>query len=271
MTEDDFDRLQALLASRAGFRLGRERIHLAEHRLAPVARREGFDSVDALLATLWVKPVASLGWAVIEALLNPETWFRRDRAVFDTFSRELLPAIGRVRPAGLVRVWSAGCSSGQEAYSLAMGALDGGANVEVLATDLSQRALDKARSGIFSAFEIQRGLSAQTMLQWFEPAEDAWAARPQLRSAVRFARHNLLDAPTDEARFDIIVCRNVLSEMEPTRRGAVVDNLERRLVDDGVLILGMDERIDGDTVAFRPVNGRRGLYVKAPSALSRAA
>jgi len=271
MTQDDFDRLQALLASRAGFRLGRDRIHLAEHRLSPVARREGFDSVDAMLATLWAKPVASLGWAVIEALLNPETWFRRDRAVFDTFARELLPAIGRARPEGRVQVWSAGCSSGQEAYSLAMGGLQAGANIDVVATDLSQRALDKARAGVFSAFEIQRGLSAQTMLRWFEPAEDAWAAKTPLKAAVRFARHNLLDAPTDDAKFDIIVCRNVLAEMEPTRRGQVVDNLERRLVDDGVLILGADERIDGDTIAFRAVGGRRGLYVKAPSALSRAA
>ena len=271
MTQEDFDRLQGLLASRAGLRLGRDRIHLAEHRLAPVARREGFDSVDAMLSTLWVKPVASLGWAVIEALLDPETWFRRDRWVFDTFAQELVPAIARARPDGRVQVWSAGCSSGQEAYSLAMAGLEIGANIDVVATDLSQRALDKARSGIFSAFEIQRGLSAQAMLRWFEPAEDAWAARPSLKNAVRFARHNLLDAPTDDARFDIIVCRNVLAEMEPGRRGQVVDNLERRLIDDGVLVLGADERIDSDSIAFRPVSGRRGLYVKAPSALSRAA
>jgi len=271
MTQDDFDRLQTLLASRAGFRLTRDRIHLAEHRLGPVARREGFDSVEALLAALWVKPVASLAWAVIEAMLNAETWFRRDRTPFETFSREILPAISRVRHEGRVRVWSAGCSTGQEPYSLAMVALDVGANVEIVATDLSQRAVDKARSGLFSAFEIQRGLSARVMLEWFEPAEDAWSAQPRLKDAVRFARHNLLDAPTDGARFDVILCRNVLSEMDPAQRGRVVDHLERRLADDGVLILGAEERIEGDTVAFRPVAGRKGLYVKAPAALSRAA
>ncbi|MCC5611731.1 protein-glutamate O-methyltransferase CheR [Nostoc sp. CHAB 5834] len=271
MNQDDFDRLQGLLASRAGFRLGRDRIHLAEHRLAPVARREGFDSVEAMLQTLWVKPVASLGWAVIEAMLNPETWFRRDRAVFDTITRELLPAIARARPGGLVRIWSAGCSTGQEPFSVAIGALDAGINAEIIATDLSQRAVDKARAGFFSAFEIQRGLSAQTMLDWFEPADDAWRARERLRDAVRFARHNLLDPPTDGQRFDVILCRNVLTEMEPTRRGLVVDGLERRLVDDGVLVLGADDRIDGDSIAFRPIAGRKGLFVKAPSALSRAA
>ncbi len=271
MIQDDFDRLQALMVSRAGFRLGRDRIHLAEHRLTPVARREGFDSVDDMLASLWAKPVASLGWAVIEALLNPETWFRRDRAMFDTFARELLPAIGRARPEGLVRVWSAGCSYGQEAYGVAMAALDAGANVEIAATDLSQRAIDRGRSGCYTAFEIQRGLSAQTMLRWFDRADDAWVTKPALREAVRFARHNLLDAPADGAQFDVILCRNVLSEMDPAKRGQVVDGLERRLVDDGVLILGSDERIEGDTVAFRPVTGRKGLFVKAPSAISRAA
>jgi chemotaxis protein methyltransferase CheR len=271
MTQDDFDRLQALMASRAGFRLGRDRIHLAEHRLTPVARREGFDTVEAMLGSLWAKPVASLGWAVIEAMLNPESWFRRDRGIFDTFAGELLPAIGRARPNGLVRVWSAGCSYGQEPYSLAMAGLDAGANVEIIATDLSQRAIERGRSGVFSAFEIQRGLSAKAMLRWFDPADDAWVTKPALRDAVRFARHNLMDAPADETRFDVIFCRHVLSDMDPRKRPQVVDGLERRLVDDGVLVLGPDERIDGDTVAFRPIGGRKGLFVQAPSALSRAA
>ena len=113
MTPEDFDKLQAIMSTRAGYRLTRDRIHLAEHRLGPIARREGYANVEALLANLWANPVASLGWAVIEALLNAETWFRRDRAPFDVFENELLPALSRVRPDGIVRVWSAGCSTGQ--------------------------------------------------------------------------------------------------------------------------------------------------------------
>jgi chemotaxis protein methyltransferase CheR len=271
MAPDDLEKLQALLASRAGFRLGRERANLAEHRLAPVARREGFDTVEAMLQALWARPVASLGWAVIESLLNPETWFRRDRAPYDILERELLPALSRVRPGGRVTMWSAGCSTGQEAYSLAMAALDAGVPTDVVATDLSERAIEKARSGLYTAFEIQRGLSAATMLRWFEPFEDQWRAKGELRAPIRFGRANLLDEPTDDARFDVIFCRYVLSDMEPARRSRVLDGLERRLVDDGCLFLGLDERLEGDTVAFRPVNGRRGLYVKAPSSLSRAA
>jgi chemotaxis protein methyltransferase CheR len=271
MSPEDFDRLQSLMASRAGFRLTRDRMKLAEHRLGPVARREGFETVDAMLASLWARPVASLGWAVIEALLNPETWFRRDRATFDTFGRELLPALSRARDGRPVTVWSAGCSTGQEAWSIAMAAMDVGAPVEIVATDLSQRALEKARTGAYTGFEIQRGLKAETMLRWFDQAEEAWIAKAQLRASVHFARANLLDAPTDDARFDVIFCRHLLDDMDPARRGQVLDNLERRLVDDGVLFLGPDERLDDHSVAFRAVAGRKGLFVKAPSAARRAA
>jgi len=271
MTPEDFDRLQTLLASRAGFRLTRDRMHLAEHRLGPVARREGYHNVEAMLATLWNKPVASLGWSVIEALLNSETWFRRDRAVFDVFARELMPALTSARPGGKVRLWSAGVSTGQEAYSLAMAALESRADVEIVATDLSQQAIDKAASGLYTSFEIQRGLSAKAMLRWFEQIDEQWRARPELRKAVRFQRANLLDDTADDRQFDVIFCRNVLSDLEPGRRAQALDRLERRLVDDGCLFLGFDERPDGDSVAFRPVAGRRGLYVKAPSAVRRAA
>ncbi|WP_298745741.1 protein-glutamate O-methyltransferase CheR [uncultured Brevundimonas sp.] len=271
MSPEAFDRLQSLMASRAGFRLTRDRMKLAEHRLGPLARREGYETVDALLASLWARPVAALAWAVIEALLNPETWFRRDRASFDTFAGELLPALSAARRGAPVKVWSAGCSTGQEAWSLAIAAQDAGLAVEILATDLSQRALEKARSGAYTGFEIQRGLKAATMLDWFDQAEDNWIARPQLRAAVRFARANLLDAPADDRRFDVIFCRNVLEDMEPVRRVQVFDNLERRLVEDGCLFLGAAESPAGDSLAFRPVVGRPGLFVKTPATVRRAA
>ncbi|HZW15612.1 MAG TPA: protein-glutamate O-methyltransferase CheR [Brevundimonas sp.] len=271
MSPEDFDRLQSLMASRAGFRLTRDRMKLAEHRLGPLARREGYETVDALLASLWARPVATLGWAVIEALLNPETWFRRDRASFDTFSGELLPALSAARAGAPVKVWSAGCSTGQETWSLAMAAMDAGFPVEVVGTDLSQRALEKARSGAYTGFEIQRGLRAGTMLAWFDQAEDNWIARPQLRGAVHFARANLLDPPADDHRFDVIFCRHVLGDMDPARRAQALDNLERRLVDDGCLFLGRDEALEGDSIAFRAVAGRKGLFVKTAAALRRAA
>jgi chemotaxis protein methyltransferase CheR len=149
--------------------------------------------------------------------------------------------------------------------------LEAGVELQILGSDLVQRSLDRAAAGAYSTFEIQRGLSAQRMLRWFEQRGDEWVARPPLREHVRFERANLLDEPADDARFDVIFCRHVLCDMEPSRRSRVINGLERRLVDDGCLFLGADERLEGDSVAFRPVNGRRGLYVKSPAALRRAA
>lgn len=258
------------MATRAGYRLTRDRMQLANHRLGPVARREGFESVAAMLDSLAIQPVASLGWAVIEALLNGETWFRRDRPVFDSFAREVLPALAKARGRP-VRIWSAGTSTGQEAFSLAMAALDAGVEVEVHGVDLSSRAIEKARSGLYTAFEIQKGLSAATMLRWFEQVEDGWRAAPPLRQAVTFTRANLLDEAPDSTQYDVIFCRHLLRDLEPGRRSHLLNILDRRLLDDGCLFLGLDERPEGETVAFRGIAGRPGLYIKADRSLSRAA
>ncbi|MDP3400437.1 MAG: CheR family methyltransferase [Brevundimonas sp.] len=274
MSPEDFDRLQALVATRTGNRLRRDRLNLAEHRLGPVARRAGFDSVDVMLAALWSKPVASLAWEIIEALLNGETWFRRDRATFRTMTEELLPALSQARPGRTLKIWSAGCSTGQEAWSLAMAALDLKLDVEVLGSDLNRIALEKAYQGAYTGFEIQRGLSAATMVRWFQPQGELWTASDPLKRVVRFERANLVDLSAtspDEDRFDVIFCRHVLTDMEPAARALVLEGLEQRLVDDGCLFLGADESLNGDSLAFRPVSGRRGLHVKSPTFLQRAA
>lgn len=271
MSPEDFTRVQALMASRAGYRLTSDRIRLTEHRLGPVARHYGFEDVDAMLAQLWAKPVASLGWSVIEALLNTETWFNRDENAFEILGQELAPAMARARPGGKIRIWSAGCSTGQEAWSLAMCGLAAGVDVEVTGVDLSRRAVEKATEATYTAFEIQRGLSARTMLNWFEQVDDQWRAKPELREVVQFNRANLLDDPADDSRYDIIFCRHVLTDIDPTRRARVLDTLEHRLVDDGCLFLGPDERPEADSIAFRPVHGRKGLFVKSPTTLRSAA
>lgn len=273
MSPEDFDRLQALVATRTGNRLRRDRLNLAEHRLGPVARRAGFDSVEAMLAALWSKPVASLAWEIIESLLNGETWFRRDRAAFRVMTEELLPALAQARRGRTLRIWSAGCSTGQEAWSLAMAALDLKLEVEVLGSDLNRMALERAHQAAYTGFEIQRGLSAAAMVRWFHPQGDLWTAADPLKRVVRFERTNLVD-PTEadpDDRFDVIFCRHVLTDMEPAARALVLEGLERRLVDDGCLFLGPDESLNGDSLAFRPVSGRRGLHVKSPGFLQRAA
>lgn len=273
MTNEDFDKLQALMSSRAGYALLSDRIQLAEHRLGPIARREGYHNVEALLTHLWSRPMGILGWDVIEALLNAETWFRRDHHVFELFARELLPVLSEARKGRPVRIWCAGGGSGQEAYSLAMAALDQGIEVSILNTDLSTKALEKGRSGLYTGFEIQRGLPAQSMLKWFEPVEDQWRARESLRRCVRFKRGNLLEPLIDDngqnAPFDIIFCRYVLSDAIPDRRIAILEHLCDRLSDDGCLFVGTHEQLAG--TAFRQVAGQAGLLVKSPDRARHAA
>lgn len=273
MTPEDFDRLQALMASRAGYTLLSERMQLAEHRLGPIARREGYHNVEALLNHLWSRPLGALGWQIIECLLNGETWFRRDRHVFELYARELLPALGSARKDRPVRILCAGGGSGQEAYSLAMAALDLGIKVEILSTDLSASNTTKGTTGVYSGFEIQRGLSAQSMLKWFGPVEEQWQASADLRRCVHFERANLLDPPSESALkrgpFDLIFCRYVLEDMIPDKRSLVLDQLCDQLMDDGCLFLGLSDKIEGK--AFRQVAGQTGLFVKSPERSRHAA
>lgn len=268
MTPEDFDSLRVLAAERAGVALSPERAQLVEHRLGPVARREGLANVAVLIAAVKDQPHGRLAWAAIEAVLNAETWFRRDRAPFDTYAREVLPAISRVRSEGRVRVWSAGCSTGQEAWSLAM--QPGPARLDVLGTDLSSRAIEKATSRLYTPFEVQRGLSARRMLECFEQTGDAWRVRDEIAAPVRLERHNLLDGPPEADRFDVIFCRYVLEDMAPARRTTALRTLADAMADDGCLFVGLNETLE-DGEAFRPVAGRKGLFVKAHGALKRAA
>lgn len=261
--------LQELLRRRAGYDLTDERAHLAENRLAPLARREGC-SVAELVAGLETAR-ASLGWEVVEAMLAADTQFFRDRQVFRVMD-ELLPALARARPEGRVRVLSAGCASGQEAWSLAMAAAEADLpGVEVVGLDLSVRGLEKARQGLYTPFEVQKGLSARRLVRWLERHEEAWRVHDDLRALVRFERRNLLDGIEGFGVFDLVLCRHVLIDMTPPARRRVLAGLEAALAPDGCLLLGAGEILPETLDAFRPVAGRAGLYVKNPARLSQAA
>lgn len=273
MTPADFDRLQAMMASRAGFALPHDRMQLAEHRLGPVARREGYHNVEALLAHIWSRPPGGLWWEVLETLLNTETWFRRDAGAIDLCASGLLPALGKARAGRPVRIWCAGASSGQEAYSIAMAALEAGIPVSILSTDLSRRMLAKGREGIYSGFEIQRGLSAHAMLRWFTPIDDQWQTRPELRAVIRFERANLLEPlSADLVRdgpFDLVFCRHVLCDMMPDRTATTVDLIGANLAESGLLFLGQGERPPGP--GFVQVAGHNGVFVRSPARSRHAA
>ena len=258
--------LAGLLEARTGQQLTMSRRWRIETALAALLRERGIPTLDELITILVMGREPSLATQVVEALLNNETYFFRDRTPFDLLSRAALPKLTQRRDATKrLRIWSAGCSTGQEAYSLAiMFAEDpqrwAGWTIDVLGSDVSESAVRRAREGIYSQFEVQRGLGITQMIRWFEECESGWRAIEPLRRVVRFQVHNLLEPVPHPGEFDIVLCRNVLLYLNAERRTLVFDRLASAMASDGCLMLGAGETVIGQTRRFEADIEARGLY-----------
>ena len=273
MTPEDIEHLAATLKTRSGLILGSDKTYLIESRLSPVARREGFANVSALLTALRTKRDEKLMAAVTDAMTTNETFFFRDKLPFDQFKSDILPALAKTRLSGDIKVWCAACSTGQEPYSLAMLMDEARAqyprlNLDILATDISERCLEKAQAGLYTQFEVQRGLPITMMVKHFEKVDEMWRISPKLRSSIRFKKMNLLDDLRMVGRQDVIYCRNVLIYFDLETKKRVLEQMATLLADDGCLFLGAAETVLGITDAFKPMPGMRGLYVKNAAAQS---
>jgi chemotaxis protein methyltransferase CheR len=270
MTPDDIQLIVALCKQRAGLKIDPAKTYLIDSRLGPLARREGYTSVGELINGLRARREEPLIWALVEAMTSSETCFFRDRTPFALFRDEILPTLTRMRGPEPIRIWSAGCSTGQEAYSLAMIAeagmgLEAGAKVEIYGADISERCLEKAQSGLYNQFEVQRGLPIRMLVDHFDKVEDSWRLSPRIRGRVRWRRINLIGDLSGVGQFDVIFCRNVLSMMDEAIRPRVLEGLAAALPADGFLVLGKDETPLGLTDAYRPITGREGLYARNPA------
>lgn len=267
----DISRLKALMADRAGYALGDDRASAAEARLGPIARRESRASVQELLDGLDPMERPSLTWEVVETMLPAESRFFRDREPFQVMCSQLLPALAKAR-GGTVRILSVGTASGQEAWSAAICAAESGrARAEIVGLDLSTRAIEKARMGLYTQFEVQKGLRSRQLIDWFEREGDLWRVADRLRPSVQFERANLLDGLETFGRFDLIFCRHVLSDMVPQARRRAVGVLEQALAPGGCLFMGSGEVAPEALERFRPVAGLKSVYVRASTPISRAA
>jgi len=253
------------MADKAGYALGPDRASAVEARLGPIARREGLDSVRTLVEQIDPNTRPSLAWEVIEAILPGDSRFFRDREPFRLLGEKLLPALAQAR-SGPIRILSAGCSTGQEAWSAALCAMEAGVQVDIQALDLSAQAIEKAKSGVYTQFEVQRGLRSRQLIRWFERSEDLWRVSDRLRSGVRFGQANLMDGVGQTGRFDLIFCRYVLAEMTPQARRRVVEALDAALEPAGFLFLGEGESVPEAQLAFRQVAGQKSMYVRKPQA-----
>ena len=262
--------LAALLEARTGQQIAASRAWRIDTALRPLFAAAGVETVDALVAQLVSKRDPTLGDRIVDALLNQETSFFRDAGVIEGAAAAIAEA-GAVRPGARLRIWSAGCATGQEALSLAIHfAEHGGVLPELIATDVSEGALVRARAGRYSQFEIQRGLPVRRMMRWFDSVGGDWVAKPELVRSVSFRRHNLVADAPPAGRFDAILCRNVLFYLAPALRARVLDRLAGALRPHGLLVLGAGETVIGQSELFRPSRRFRGLYEFVPPSAARA-
>ena len=258
--------LAGLLEARTGQQLTMNRRWRIETALSALLRDRNIATLDELITILVMGRDPGLSNQVVEALLNNETYFFRDRAPFDLLARHALPALATKRHSSRrIRIWSAGCSTGQEAYSLAMLFAEDpvtwrGWTIDILGTDVSTSVIDRARSGTYSQFEVQRGLGIQQTIRWFEEAEDGWRAVEQLRRPLRFQVHNLLEPPPHPGNFDIVLCRNVLLYLSTEKRELAFERLASSMSEDGWLMLGAGETVIGQTRKRAADQQARGLY-----------
>ncbi len=257
--------LSALLEARTGQILSESRSWRMETALKPVLRGHRLADMDDLAAKLLGHRDPRLEDDVVNALLNNESSFFRDLQIFDMIHRHVLPAFHAEKKDRVLRIWSAGCSTGQEAYSLAIQIRNDmarwrGWRIEILATDISTAAVDQARSGVFSQMDVQRGLAIGDLIKWFEPVGEEWHASPDLRRMIDFRTDNLFDPRAPSGEYDLLLCRNVLLYFTQERRQNVLRLLTRHSHDQSVLLLGAGETVIGHSDDFVPHPEFRGGY-----------
>jgi len=266
MNVNDFDLICRILKERSGLTLAKDKAYLLESRLLPVARKWKFANFEELARVVRTKPDEGLLRDITEAMTTNESFFFRDIKPFDQFREIVLPHMLAARAQQKsIRIWSAACSSGQEPYSLAMilseqAAKLQGWRIEIIATDLSTEILARAREGMYSQFEVQRGLPIQLLVKYFTQNGDRWQINKPIRDKVSFRPFNLLQPMSPLGRFDVVFCRNVLIYFDQATKGKVLEGIASQMADDGFLYLGGAETVLGVTERFQLIQGQRGIY-----------
>jgi chemotaxis protein methyltransferase CheR len=265
VTPLDYEFLRKLLKERSGLDLSPDKQYLVESRLIPLARKVGLPGITELVQKMKSGSEA-LTSDVVEAMTTNETFFFRDKIPFDHLRDTMMPALLQARASRRsLRIWCAASSTGQEPYSIAMclkelGAALAGWRVEIIGTDLSQAVLEKSRAGIFSQFEVQRGLPIQLLVKHFTQVGELWQINADIRAMVQYRQLNLLHDFVQLGTFDVIFCRNVLIYFDQETKAGIFGRLAKVAEPDGFLVLGAAESVVGISDAFRPHPERRGLY-----------
>jgi chemotaxis protein methyltransferase CheR len=271
-----FETFATLLRSRSGLVIGPDKLYLLETRLASILKRESLRDLAALAERLRAPGSETLIRQVVEAMTTNESFFFRDDKPFQHFRNQALPRMLASRPAGApLRVWSAASSSGQEAYSIAMilsecRATIGGRRIEIIGTDLARDQVERARQGLYTQFEVQRGLPVQMLMRYFRKEDNFWRISEAIRAMVQYREWNLLADLRPLGQFDVVFCRNVLIYFDQATKAKVLDAVARQMPTDGLLYLGGAETVLGISSRFAPLAMERGVYGLAPATPARA-
>ena len=267
MNDAEFALLAKILKDRSGLILGDNKTYLLESRLVPVAKKHDLTDLEGLVAAVKNRPSENLLFDITEAMTTNESFFFRDNTPFDTFKEHTLPSLlESCASRKHIRIWSAACSTGQEAYSLAMilkenAAKLAGWRIEIVGTDLSPKVLEKAKAGVYSQFEVQRGLPVQYLVKYFSQVNELWQIDASIRAMVSFRPANLLEDFKSMGAFDVVFCRNVLIYFERDTKSEVLARISNQMPDQGVLFLGGAETVLGVSDEFKPIPGQRGVYM----------
>jgi len=265
----DYEFLCKLLKDQSGLALAGDKQYLVESRLLPLARKVGLASVAELISKVR-EGGYRLAVDVVHAMTTNESFFFRDKIPFDHFSDTIIPALLAARAAERrIRIWCAAAATGQEPYSLAMCLKEmkekvAGWRIDIVATDLSTAVLEKAKAGLYTQFEVQRGMPIQMLVKYFAQVGEMWQIAADIRAMVQFRPLNLICDFSHLGPFDLVFCRNVLIYFDQDTKVDVFSRIARLTAPDGYLVLGAAETVVGLTDAFKPVPDRRGLYAPAP-------
>lgn len=270
MTPAEYQYIAGFLKTRSGIVLSSDKQYLVESRLNPIARRAGCRSLSELIDNIRRSETSQLASDVIEAMTTNESFFFRDKTPFDNFGHSIIPDLVSRRPGQKIRIWCAAASTGQEPYSIAMMVKDMGPAlrnpVEIVGTDLSGEVLQKAQAGIYSQFEVQRGLPINLLMKYFTQKGDMWQLDSGIRSMVRYQQLNLLNNFSSIGQCDVVFCRNVLIYFDTATKRDILNRIASLMAPGGYLLLGAAETVVGITDAFKPADGLRGCYTVAGNA-----
>lgn len=268
LTNDEFTFIATLIKQRSGIALTPDKGYLIDTRLGPIAKANGLGDIRELIGKLRVNPNAPIAYQVIESMTTNESMFFRDTKPFDQLMKVVLPAL-KASGKTNIRIWSAACSTGQEAYSIAMTLQQEASKypqlkAEIIGTDLAEKVVERARAGVYSQFEIQRGLPIAYLMKYFtQRAGNNWEINDAIKAMVKFSTGNLLTPFAGMGCFDIIFCRNVLIYFDEKTKTDVLERMAAILNPPGYLYLGSSETTSNLTKKYKVMEEHRGLFMLA--------